>query len=476
MEMQNFEKIRRTKEKVENSLLKKGNVVGVGIGRKITKGKITDELSMRIYVEKKKAKSQLSSRDLISGEVEGVKTDIIEVGKIRFQQCNQKTRKRPAFGGDSVGSCHSTTYGYIMAGTLGCVVIDNTDGERCILSNNHVLADVDTDTTSRASVGDPLVQPGTLDGGTCATTADRIATLKRWIPFTSGNNLVDAAIGEIITDSDVSYQIGCDLGTIAGIRELTEDDVDVLQVQKCGRTTCYTTGTVMDIDVTALVGYERGGTEETYRFVHQIFLTDMSDGGDSGSIILDMEMNAVGLLFAGSDTVTVASPIQTVFNELNVELPPPPDLHCRLGGPDRPLCIIGGPGDVPRLCRVGGPQWGWLCRVGGPSNWPCVTGGGPEIWPCVIGGPGVPGIKCSQGGPFQPQCLACGPDSPIGCGMGGPDTLVDVFKCFTGPKLDINFVNPVEDPSKILIIDMNRIPKGMQRSLTLMLKEMGKER
>ena len=78
-----------------------------------------------------------------------------------------------------------------------------------------------------------------------------------------------------------------------GIRELTEDDNDVLQVQKCGRTTCYTTGTVMDIDVTVDVGYESEGGEVTYRFVHQIFLTDMSDSGDSGSLILDMDMKPV---------------------------------------------------------------------------------------------------------------------------------------------------------------------------------------
>ncbi|GAJ03004.1 unnamed protein product, partial [marine sediment metagenome] len=233
--------------------------------------------------------------------------------------------------------------GYIMAGTLGCVVIDNTDGERCILSNNHVLADCDSDTDSRANVGDPIVQPGTLDGGTCTTDVDRIATLKRWIQFNStGDNLADAAIGDIIHDSDISDEIGCDLGRVQGIRELTEDDIDVLQVQKCGRTTCHTTGTVIDIDVTVNVEY---GTGAVYRFIHAIFFTDMSDPGDSGSLILDMDMKAVGLLFAGSDTVTVANPIQTVLGQMNVAFPPPPALHCRIGGPDSRLvyCRIGGP-------------------------------------------------------------------------------------------------------------------------------------
>jgi|GEM_PF-190956 len=446
----NIEKIRAVKEQHVESLLKKENVVGVGIGRKIKEGEMTGELCVRVYVKEKKAKSQLNAENLVEKELGGVKTDIIAVGRIRFQQCNQKTRKRPAYGGDSCGSCHSTTHGYIMAGTLGCAVIDNTDGKRCILSNNHVLADCDSDTDSRANSGDPIVQPGTLDGGTCATSADRIATLKRWMPFkTTGDNLVDAAIGEIINDSDVSDEIGCDMGRVQGIRELTADDIDALQVQKCGRTTCHTTGTVMDIDVTVDVEY---GTGATYRFVHQIFLTDMSDPGDSGSLILDMERKAVGLLFAGSDTVTVANPIQTVLDELNVEFPSPPELHCRVGGPDSTIhCITGGP-DTPQ-CFIGGPNREIHCFIGPDTGWLC-------FW----------------GGPNIPICLACGPDSPLQCGSGGPDMLINVRGCKTGPRMDIDFVSPIEDPGKLVIIDMNRIPNGMQKALKKMLEEMAKER
>jgi hypothetical protein len=460
------EKIRQVKDKNIDSLLKKANVVGAGIGRRIKGGQLTEELCLKIYVEKKMAKSQLSSKNLVQEEIKGVKTDIVGVGKIRFFQCNQKTRKRPAVGGDSCGSCHSLRYGYIMAGTLGCVVIDNTDGKRCILSNNHVLADMDSDADSRASVGDPLVQQGTMDGGSCTT--DRIATLKRWIPFqTASDNLVDAAIGEITTDSDVNNEIGCDIGQVNGIRDLVADDIDSLQVQKCGRTTCHTTGTVIDIDATVDVGYEvltdTGIEARTFRFIHQILTTSMSDSGDSGSLIMDMDRRAVGLLFAGSDVITIANPIQTVFDELDIEFPTP-ELHCYVGGPDMEIhCAVGGPG-YP--CVAGGPLQ-LHCRIGGPDR---------KIDFCTIGGPNIVDIPCHAGGPYLIKCLACGPDSPIGCGAGGPDLLIDTIQCAAGPGIDFRFKIPFENPKRLAILDTTKIPKSMQKAFIEMMKAMAKER
>lgn len=466
---ENIEKIRKVKDLAQKAIFKKQNVVGVGIGRKIKDGVITDELCLKIYVEEKKHLSQITTRNLIEKEIDGIKTDVVGVGKIRFLACDQKTRKRPAYGGDSIGSCHSLAFGYIMAGTLGCVVVDKSDGKRCILSNNHVIADKDSDTDSRANVGDAIVQPGTLDTGTCAGNADRIATLKRWIPFMSaGNNLVDAGIGEIINGSDVNNAIGCDIGSVNGIRELVAADVNILEVQKCGRTTCHTTGTVTDIDVTVDVGYElltpTGIVPRTYRFIHQIFTTDMSTSGDSGSLILTMDKKAVGLLFAGSSTVTVASPIQTVFDELNVEFPISV-IHCYSGGPiGPPVCLAGGPDDWRR------------CFPSGPMILECRPGGPDKVIHCRIGGPDTPFEYCSAGPMIRPICLACGPDSPMNCGSGGPDMLIDVLHCAAGPALDFKFKIPIDDPGKLLVLNMDKIPRGMKRAFTQMLKEMAKER
>ena len=82
-------------------------------------------------------------------------------------------------------------------------------------------------------------------------------------------------------------------------------------MQKNGRTTGYTTGTIAAVDFDGWVGYTSG---DAY-FVNQLLITPgtFSDRGDSGSVILDMQEHIVGLLFAGGATHTVANYIEDVF-------------------------------------------------------------------------------------------------------------------------------------------------------------------
>ena len=53
--------------------------------------------------------------------------------------------------------------------------------------------------------------------------------------------------------------------------------------------------------------------------VDQIICGPMSAGGDSGSVVYDAGGNAIGLLFAGSDTVTILNRIEDVFTALEIE-------------------------------------------------------------------------------------------------------------------------------------------------------------
>jgi V8-like Glu-specific endopeptidase len=46
----------------------------------------------------------------------------------------------------------------------------------------------------------------------------------------------------------------------------------------------------------------------------------MSQGGDSGSAVLNNQKQVVGLLYAGSDTTTLFNPIQDVLTALNIEI------------------------------------------------------------------------------------------------------------------------------------------------------------
>ena len=87
------------------------------------------------------------------------------------------------------------------------------------------------------------------------------------------------------------------------------------KVKKYGRTSGETKGQVFAINATVNVGYDSG----VARFVNQIIIVpgDFSTGGDSGSLIVDdskgrwggpNNRKTVGLLFAGSPSITVAKP------------------------------------------------------------------------------------------------------------------------------------------------------------------------
>ena len=103
-------------------------------------------------------------------------------------------------------------------------------------------------------------------------------------------------------------------------------------VKKTGRTTGLTTGQVNEINVTVNVCYKPKGIfgcagNGIATFVWQISITPgaFSAGGDSGSFIVtdDANSDAVGLLFAGGSTRTLANPIDDVLNRFGVTVGDP---------------------------------------------------------------------------------------------------------------------------------------------------------
>lgn len=288
----------------QDALLAMPNVVGVGLGNKLTNGADTGVPSLLVLVDQKLDKEYLGKSELIPGSVGKFKTDVVEVGQI-FAQTDMRNNElmRPAMGGCSVGHTRVT------AGTIATTVIrkgDNVPSRYFILSNNHVLAN-----SNAASIGDPIVQPGTFDGGVMA--ANHIAILAGFVPinFMGGNNVVDCAIAEVIQFDKCSPEI-YSIGYIQGVANIQVNT----RVQKSGRTTGYTRGRVIAIGATINVNYGGAGVA---KFVNQIVTTNMSAGGDSGSLVLDMRRNAVGLLFAGSAQATILNPISAVLSALQIE-------------------------------------------------------------------------------------------------------------------------------------------------------------
>lgn len=318
-------------------LLAKKGVVAVGVGNKISKGMDTGETAYICSVEKKLPLDLIRAKDLVPPEVFGLKTDVVETGRIKALADPTK-KHRPAPAGVSVGHYK------ITAGTLGAWVLDSENplAGWHILSNNHVLANV-----NEAIEGDRILQPGPHDGG--SVSEDQIAVLKRFVPLvftedppnckiaiaveklinylperlcrrhrvksyarTDETNTVDCALAAPLTQTDVDLSIN-DIGFHTG---RTVHSILGMQVQKSGRTTGVTTGKVVQIEVAAIVDMGNG---KKALFTDQIVADNsMSAGGDSGSLVLDMDKKITGLLFAGSDKITVYNRIHNVIEQLNI--------------------------------------------------------------------------------------------------------------------------------------------------------------
>ena len=81
-EEKSIEEIRAVKDRRGEELLRKKNVVGLGIGYKEVEGQETGLLSLVVLVKKKESPSQLDATDMVPSEIEGVPVDVIEVGEI----------------------------------------------------------------------------------------------------------------------------------------------------------------------------------------------------------------------------------------------------------------------------------------------------------------------------------------------------------------------------------------------------------
>ena len=296
-ELAEIAEITEVMEEHEREIFNYENVVGVGAGFKTVKGKPTRDLGLVVFVEKKAPKAELLARGIVPDELDGKKTDVVEVGRI--EALPFKGRYRPAFPGCSIGHYR------ITAGTFGCMVQDKRTHAFKILSNNHVLANVNA-----ARIGDPILQPGRYDGG--VYPRDVIARLEKFVPLLSSWNLVDAAVAKPINLRYVIASIPR-LGIPTGTAQARLGST----VYKAGRTTQLRSGRVNAINASVKVGYGGG---ITLLFRNQIFTSAMGAPGDSGSLLVDPYRRAVGLLFAGSSKITIHNHITNVLMGLGVEM------------------------------------------------------------------------------------------------------------------------------------------------------------
>lgn len=330
---------------VTPDFMNRQNVVGCGIGYKIQGDQLTSTPSVVVSVKKKVPASMLSPADVIPPKVDGALTDVVETGEILAHGFARNAALRPLRPGISIGLDRGST------GTLGAFV--RKGGLTFALSNNHVFAML-----NQAALGAAIVQPGAADGG---SITQQVATLSEYIPIslleqaaaaasatgqsttptgfaailaalinlisslfearsstpppppsTPAGNRVDAALALLVAGISADPNI-VDLGSPpAGVIEPQLG----MKVFKSGRTSGVTEATITQLDVTADVRYG----DQTARFSGQIMTTPFSQPGDSGSLVLDFNRNAVGLLFSGSSQVSMFNPISQVLAAFDAEL------------------------------------------------------------------------------------------------------------------------------------------------------------
>lgn len=222
------------------------------------------------------------------------------------------------------------------AGTIGCLVRD-AQGVIYGLSNNHV-----TGGCSHATKGLPILAPGVLDVMPLSHDPFTVGYHERALDMmvgtpdnTNPSNNLDAAIFKIADDSRVtSYQ-----GSFYDTPSTTKPVQAGLQVEKVGRTTALTRGSVIgqyyggmsifyDVDIHAFKG--RVFFDPIY-VVRGVGNNSFSEPGDSGALVTALDdtqhRHAIGIVVGGlvdkkapGGILTFILPIGPILDKLGVTL------------------------------------------------------------------------------------------------------------------------------------------------------------
>jgi hypothetical protein len=228
-------------------------------------------------------------------------------------------------------------------GTLGSL-IEDSNGQQYLLSNNHVLARSD-----QATVGDEIIQPGLIDNN-CVPYGDGpgtmpVGSLTGWLPLSASITNADAAIARVMSGTVDPTGSILELGGRLPDGSLGAAPPGVsstggkgetarlgLTVAKSGRTTGLTCAGISALNLDVNVDYYTDCAETkpylTKAFTNQLAISgnQFSDAGDSGSLVVDTnDAEPVGLFFAGGTDAAgvsqgVANPASDVLIELSTRL------------------------------------------------------------------------------------------------------------------------------------------------------------
>lgn len=268
-------------------------VIDVMVGIKESGGQSTGEVVFHVLVDKKKPLQDLPAEDRIPLHVLGVLTDVI-ADEIAIPE-------NVLMGGSNInGSGGSGTLGAIaLATSANTVVAENTP---LILTNKHVA------TRNGTLVGEEQ----TCDCN-CCTCCDFGRVVDS--DFLPG---VDAAIAAINSGVRFSHEIIM-VGAIRGTAPAALNDF----VVKHGRTTKFTRGQISSI-TWPVRRIDGNNFTNQIRVAPVAPFTDMSNGGDSGSVYVNANTNQIiGLHHAGDSPGPAAfgNQIGPVLARMNISFP-----------------------------------------------------------------------------------------------------------------------------------------------------------
>jgi len=174
-------------------------------------------------------------------------------------------------------------------------------------------------------MGDGAIQPGLIDVGCDANSAQNVGTLQKLSSLPDSN--VDVGVARVISGMVRTDGAILEIGTLSS---QTASASIGKAVKKSGRTTGLSRSNISSLNATISVTYENecaGGTAFTKTYTGQIIVNNSGstflNSGDSGSLMVEdvtTSPRAVGLLYAGSSSLAVANPIDEVLQFVGSKL------------------------------------------------------------------------------------------------------------------------------------------------------------
>jgi hypothetical protein len=328
------------KERVAERLLRIPGVHMIAVGAKQVDGERTGDAAITLFVERKRPLSEIPSEERIPEEIEGVKTDVIEMppptigqtgpGQLFGANRDDGNEYRPVRGGSQIARANGNSIG-----TLGCLCTVSGDPNTVIaLTNHHVIYENCSDSPNHEEVGQPK---GSTSSSACCS--DIIGT----VLDAQCDQEVDITLVKLNGGAEWLAEVQ-EVGRITARHDITATEVNPLAtppitypVKKRGRRTRLTGGVVTHTGAIGQVLKADGTVHRSYNNVMIIdpnpdpaspgTPTDFHLPGDSGSALLNEFDMVVGITFgqvaatATTKGVGLAFPIKALIDKFAEGVP-----------------------------------------------------------------------------------------------------------------------------------------------------------